>query len=194
MLALLDANVLFSIVLTDVLLSAADEGIFVPLWTERILDEAERGITERWARRGRLDPPPLRARFVRMREAFTDAMIEPYEYEDLIPRMLNDEKDRHVLAAAVAYRVDAVVTGNVRHFPHHALAGQPVGEIATPDAFLCKLHRADPSRLGFAIDRLLARKRRPAMTLDDLLGRLEASGASAFANRLGAATHGRGPG
>ena len=39
-------------------------------------------------------------------------------YEQLIPRMTNHEKDRHVLAAAVPGQVPIIVTFNLRHFEH----------------------------------------------------------------------------
>lgn len=41
-------------------------------------------------------------------------------YEPLIPRMKNDEKDRHVVAAAVHGAAAIIVTLNHRHFrPEH---------------------------------------------------------------------------
>jgi hypothetical protein len=45
--ALLDANVLYSIVLTDVLLDLARDRLLQPFWTEAILREAERAVTAR---------------------------------------------------------------------------------------------------------------------------------------------------
>lgn len=43
---LLDTNVLFPIALCDVLLRAAVERLFQPLWTQTILDELERNLVE----------------------------------------------------------------------------------------------------------------------------------------------------
>jgi hypothetical protein len=49
--------------------------------------------------------------------------------------MTNDEKDRHVLAAAVVGKSDAILTANSKHFPPECL--KPFGiERLTPDAFL----------------------------------------------------------
>lgn len=185
--ALLDANVLFSITLTDVLLTLAQDHVITPFWTERILDEAERSLVERQTKRGLPDLVPIRRRFLTMRNVFGAAMIDPDDYEHLMPQMRNEKGDRHVLAAAVAASADRIVTDNVRHFPPRALSGLPVGGVATPDAFLCALHGADPLVVERAIDHVLNRRRRPPMTLSDLAKRLERSGANRFAARLSVA-------
>ena len=49
---------------------------------------------------------------------FSEAWISGYE--SLIPRMTNDEKDRHVVAAAVRGEAAIILTLNLRHFrPEH---------------------------------------------------------------------------
>lgn len=50
-----------------------------------------------------------------MRNAFPDGVERSY-YADMISTMPNDEKDRHVLAAAIAARADVLVTANVKDF------------------------------------------------------------------------------
>jgi hypothetical protein len=170
---LLDANVLYSIVLTDVLLTLAEDELVSPLWTERILDEAQRNLAERgFIHSGR--------RFAAMQRAYPTAMIPGPRYEHLIPQMTNHPGDRHVLAAAVAYRVDAIVTHNVKHFPTASLSI----DVVTPDALLCALHEAGATQVMRSIDRLPGRKRRPPMTVADVARRLERSGAVGFADRL----------
>jgi hypothetical protein len=57
--------------------------------------------------------------------------------------MKNDEKDRHVLAAAVKCNADSIVSDNRRHFPSAAL--QPYGlECRTAEQFLADQYRLDP--------------------------------------------------
>lgn len=56
--------------------------------------------------------------------------------------MTNDEKDRHVLAAAVHADARLIVTYNIRHFPLSST--RPWGVTAVgPSAFLKELYAAD---------------------------------------------------
>jgi predicted nucleic acid-binding protein len=178
--ALLDANVLCSIVLTDALMDLARDRLFQPLWTATILREAERAVTAR----GSYDVASIRRRFEAMRQHFASAMIDAVDYEHLIEHMRNHDRDRHVLAAAVAGQADVIVTSNVKHFPPQALDGLDVGRIATPDAFLCALHAVEPAAVEDAISRLLSRKNHPPMTIGDLAARMTRSGAPRFAALL----------
>jgi hypothetical protein len=120
-----------------------------------------------------------------MRDVFDDSMIAAEDYEHLVPEMRNDAGDRHVLAAAAAAHGDVIVTSNVRHFPHDALTGLPVGRVMTPDTFMCELYRAHPLLVDVVIDRVVARKERPRITHLDLVDRLVGAGALGFAERLG---------
>ena len=53
-----------------------------------------------------------------LRAYFNEAWIS--DYESLIPKMTNDEKDRHVIAAAVHGGAAIILTLNLRHFrPEH---------------------------------------------------------------------------
>ena len=58
-----------------------------------------------------------------LRAHFSEAWISGYE--SLIPPMANDEKDRHVLAAAVHRQAPIIVTANLRHFKREHL--EPYG-------------------------------------------------------------------
>jgi len=71
--AILDACVLVPISLADTLLRVAEQGIYRPLWTDRILTEAERAID-------RIDPgADVTKRFSAMRKAFPDALVTGWE-------------------------------------------------------------------------------------------------------------------
>jgi hypothetical protein len=65
-------------------------------------------------------------------------------YEPLVSRMENDEKDRHVLAAAVSCGAGIIVTSNLRHFQKTHLGKWGVVALH-PAAFLGVLHRQDPA-------------------------------------------------
>jgi hypothetical protein len=107
----LDASVLYQELIRNLLLWIAAEGGFEPFWTVRIIDETRRNLIEdgvleleQWER--------LRAA---MLTAFPDAMLDQPATDAIEHKMPNDEKDRHVLAAAVAGNVELVITSNLRH-------------------------------------------------------------------------------
>jgi hypothetical protein len=81
----LDTCVLFPQTLRDVLLTAADSGLFFPLWSSDLVDEMERNLIEN---RGltRQQTAHLREEMI---GAFPDSTI--LGYEPLIPTMTNHE-------------------------------------------------------------------------------------------------------
>jgi hypothetical protein len=60
-----------------------------------------------------------------MRAAFEEAEVDQAEFTRLEPAMTNDEKDRHVLAAAVAADSELIVTFDTADFPPQAC--EPLG-------------------------------------------------------------------
>lgn len=130
----LDANVLYPASLRDTLLRAAAKGLFRPAWTAAIWDEVLDNLTTKPR-----NPLPVAAAAHLRAEVlkhFPDAMVTGYE--TLIPSMTNDEKDRHVLAAAAHVRALRIVTSNLKHFPEGALT--PYGITAHgPDEFLAAI-------------------------------------------------------
>ena len=164
----LDASVLYGESVRSLLLWIADGDGFAPFWTERILEETRNNLleggviaAERWDR--------LRAA---VGHAFPDAMVEQVGVDALEHQMPNDEKDRHVLAAAVVAGADLVVTHNVRHFLPADLA--PVGKRSiTPDALLCELLRSATNIVLESLELQAAHMRTPRVwTVPDLLGLL----------------------
>jgi hypothetical protein len=102
-----------------------------------------------------------------MEQAFPEAMVRGHER--LIGSMRNDEKDRHVAAAAVKAKAEVIVTSNVRDFRH-----LPSGiEAMRPDEFLMELLDASPDAIVRVLQEQAADLRRPPMTVEDVLGRLE---------------------
>jgi hypothetical protein len=101
---------------------------------------------------------------------------------DLVEGMTNPVKDRHVLAAAVAARAEAIVTLNLRDFPRHAV--RPWGiEILPPDVFLNQLFDgAKALILQILSDQAASLTRRP-MTVIGVIRKL-ALQCPSFANRL----------
>lgn len=136
---LIDACVLFPSVLREIVTGCAAAGLFVPIWSPRILAE--------WAHAaGRLGPEgsAVAAREIaRLRAAFPQAEVLP-EAGVEATLDLPDPADRHVLAASLAGRADVVLTRNLRDFPARALAPHGL-QAEAPDGFLMGLWLADPA-------------------------------------------------
>ena len=157
----LDANVLFPFTLRDPLLRTAAEGCFQAYWSEKILEEATRNLVETGAMTSK---QAARLRAV-MEQAFPEAMVSGHER--LIGAMRNDEKDRHVAAAAVKAKAEVIVTSNVRDFRH-----LPPGiEAMRPDEFLCWLFDASPDAIRRVLQEQAADLRRPPMSKTSSRGR-----------------------
>lgn len=113
--ALLDACAIFPYCLSDVLLTAAEEGLYQVYFSRRILDEAARNRVKA-QRMSELGAQKFQEKVI---EFFPEAIVEaPLEMEAM---MTNDPKDRHVLASAICSGVNIIVTNNLRDFPEVAL-------------------------------------------------------------------------
>lgn len=95
--------------------------------------------------------------------------------------MTCDNKDRHVLAAAVAGRAEVIVTFNTKDFPAESLQPHDV-QVVMPDAFLLDQLDLYPARVGRALVRQQTEAQRPPLTMGQLLGRLARAGAPQFAD------------
>ena len=149
---LLDTCILVPAVLRDVLLTAAEAGLYRPLWSPDILDALERTLT------GDLGLEPAQASHARqeMEAFFPEALVTGYAH--LSASMMNHDGDRHVLAAAVQGGTDIIVTENLRHFPVAACEPHEIEAIST-DEFLCDLLDLDAEGMCGAL-RTLERLRR----------------------------------
>lgn len=148
--ALLDACVLYPTVLREVLLGVAGEGLFRPLWSERLLEEWARAA----ARRGALDEVQARGEIALLRKDWPDAICTPRD-GDLARLWLPDADDVHVLAAAIAGSADLIVTFNARDFPRHTLGEEGIAR-ADPDEFLLGLWGDHPEPVARVAERVRA--------------------------------------
>jgi predicted nucleic acid-binding protein len=161
-----DANVLYSIELTDLLLTFAAHRLVRMHWSSKILDEVSRNL----AKRADLSPDAITDRIDRMNRAVPGALDDAPE--SLIEAMLINEHDRHVLALAVHVEADSIVPFNLRDFP--ASACEPYGvEAVDPDSYAVAVAESDPSRTQAALSDIARRRTRPPMTVHDLLDRFE---------------------
>ena len=177
--AVYDANVLYPSVLRDVLIRIAAAGMVQAKWTEAILDETFRNLK---ANRPDISPDSLDRTRNAMKGAVRDCLV--VGYEPLVDAVeLPDPDDRHVLAAAIRAKAQAIVTFNLKDFPSEALIAWDV-EAIHPDAFLEAQIDLNPQIVYGVLQRIADSCRKPPLTVADLLERLERTGLVASAAAL----------
>ena len=136
--AILDSCILYSAPLRDFFMRLALK-LYQPKWTEAIHEE--------WIRNVLINRPELTlAQLTRTRKLMDrhggSCLVK--NYEPLIPNLkLPDPNDRHVLAAAIASKANAIVTFNLSDFPPMTLAEYDVVAIH-PDDFAVRLFEDTP--------------------------------------------------
>lgn len=161
--AVLDANVLFPMILRDTLLRVAAAGCFRVHWSARILEEMFRNLLDQ----DRLTLVQAERLAVCMAAAFPEAEVA--DWEALEPAMTNDPKDRHVAAAALQAGAQYIVTENVKDF-----APLPEGpEAYTPDVFLLDRLQKMPTEVLAALRKQASGYRNPPASINELLEWLE---------------------
>jgi len=166
---LYDACVLYPAPLRDLLMQLATADLFRAKWTDAIHGEWMRNVL-----RARPDIKPEQLDRTRrlMDRAIMDCLVTGYEY--LIPSIvLPDEKDRHIAAAAIHARADAIVTYNVKDFPADALAKFNL-EAIHPDDFINYQIDLDVASVVIAAQRCRKRLRNPPREATEYLNTLEA--------------------
>lgn len=174
--AYFDTSALYGATLNDLLLWLADGGAFRPLWSADVMDELERNLLKNG------ETPELVAKRIRtMTTYFPDAMVDGYE--DLIPGMTCDPKDRHVLAAAVRANAEVLVTFNLKDFPADSTKAFDI-EVVHPDMFLLDQLDLFPGLVVTTLRKLVATYENPAVTIDELLQWLARAGVPRFSNEV----------
>jgi hypothetical protein len=133
--ALLDANVLYSNHLRNLLLQMAQNDLFDVKWSAMIQDEWLRNMKPRTRSRIESHTLPL------IRKGFADAQVTGFDPDREVGK--TDAGDRHVASAAAAIAPCVLVTDNLKHFDADALQALDV-TVKSPDDFLCELFKAKP--------------------------------------------------
>lgn len=169
---MLDACVLYPAPLRDLLVELASTDLFRAKWTERIHEE---WVSSLLAKRPDLDRERLYAHTVAsMNDAVLNSMVEGYEALEA-GLTLPDPDDRHVLAAAIHAKCDAIVTFNLRDFPKEQLDRYDI-ELLHPDDFLHFQYDLGEADVVTSVQRIRQRLRKPILSVPDYLHRLEAQG------------------
>jgi predicted nucleic acid-binding protein len=160
-----DACVLANFSLCDTLLRlAVAPSLYEPRWSAEIMAETVRTLEYRLAW-----PSTLTAHFQsELLSHFGDAWVKGHE--PLVSRMENDEKDRHLLAAAVSCGAPIIVTFNLRHFRKEHL--EPWGVAALhPWSFLGTLYHQEPAAVMAKLREQAADRSRSLPELLNILGK-----------------------
>lgn len=160
----LDACALFPAYLRDTLLRAAQAGLYRLQLTDNILEEVYRNLV----RKGVQEQGAKRL-IEEVKRNFPQSFVEQYHL--LIPSMPINEKDRHVLAAAVATGAQVIVTQNLKDFPPHLLTPFYV-KAQSPDDFLIHLFYFDTEGLIKILINQAGMLRKPPKTVLELLDTL----------------------
>ncbi len=164
LIVVLDANVLYPSSVRDTLLRGAEEGLYVPRISRQILEEVMRNLRRR--------PQITEKRAVHLetevRLYFESVNALVTDYEALIPSLTNDEKDRHVLAAAIRAGAQIIVTFNLKDFPNRSLSPHEVVALHR-DVFLTRLHALYPDELDRIVREQAAALTKPTRTVGQLL-------------------------
>ena len=177
--AVLDACVLANFGLCDLLLTLAETPmLYQPLWSREILDEVQRTQT------GKLGWPAGLSNSWReaVESAFPEAKVAVRE--SLVAHCTNDEKDRHVLAAAICGHGKWIVTSNLKHFPPEALQPWEVGACHPAD-FLIHLYSLNAGLVNARLEEIARKRKRTPEEHLAFLGRSVPSFAAHLAEALG---------
>lgn len=151
---LLDTCVLYPTVMREMLVGAATQGAFTPLWSARILEEWSRAALKL----GPEGAAQARAEVALLKASWPQAVVPPAPGVEA-RLWLPDAADVHVLAAAITGHADAIVTVNNKDFPRHTLAEEGLERIG-PDQLLYDLWLKDPAGMEALGAKVLAEANR----------------------------------
>src|SRR5215475_12879304 len=163
---IVDACVLVQAAVRDTLLRLFERRLFLARWTDEIIEETARTLKDKLGRTQEQADHLVNE----LRAHFPDAWVEP-GYRELIPAMANQEKDRHVLAAAVRVPCEVILTYNIKHFPDESLKPHGI-EVKHPDEFLIDLYHLNTEIVVHELHEQGASFRKPR-TLAEVLDSLE---------------------
>ncbi|WBQ01830.1 PIN domain-containing protein [Kribbella sp. CA-293567] len=161
--AFLDANVVRGQLTTDIMLTLAAERLYRPKWSPEVQAEAIRnkppGASEQ----------AVTGRFAQMDKVFPAAMTTGYD--ELTPQMRADEKDKHVLAAAVHSKADVLVTENTKDFDPPR-SGSHAMKVERTSEFLNQVLDDNPDKVVRSLQKMVARNRRTPQTMPELIDKM----------------------
>jgi len=177
---LTDACVLYSRVLRDYVLYAAEYQLIAVSWSTTILDEMTEHLMANLAGFTHQSAERL---VEAMTKTFPYALRDPgsNEHERISGLILPDEKDRHVYAAALASQADIVCTANLTDFPAR-LAATLGFQVMSPDQLLCQLIAQHPETMRLVHQTAIANL--PGASDESTIAALRRAGAQTAAQAI----------
>lgn len=177
--AFIDANVFYGARLRSLVLFVAQTKLFRARWSEQVHDEWIRNLIKN---RPDLRPEDLAKTRFAMNAAVPDCIVDGYE--PLIKSIqLPDPDDRHVIAAAIMTRANAIVTFNEKDFPPEILDGFRL-HTKHPDAFLLDVFSLAPALFLDAVRDDFTHYANPPLVYEDYLSSLARAGVPQLAEEL----------
>lgn len=163
--AVLDTNVIFPIIIRDLLFWFAHYDLYTPKWSNHIFKEWESVML----RKG-IGKEEAEKRIKTANIAFPDALV--INYEGLIKNIeLSDENDKHVLAAAIKVNANIIVTNNLKDFPVDYLAEFGLTRKSADD-FLTDIIDLNPQVAVSAFREMVLNKKNPPLDEFEVLDSL----------------------
>lgn len=165
----LDTNVVYPVIIRDILFWFGYYDLYTPKWSEHIFKEWKKIMLEKGVGEAEADNRINKANL-----AFPDALVQ--NYKGLIDQLeLPDVDDRHVLAAAIKVNANLIVTNNIKDFPEEYL--QSFGLNAkTADDFLTDIIDLNQETAITAFKEMVLNKKNPPMDALEVLGQLRKAG------------------
>lgn len=173
----LDTNVIYPVVIRDLLFWFAYYDLYTPKWSEQIFEEWKRVMIQKG-----VSNEEAEIRTEKANHAFPDAKV--LNYKGLIEQLeLPDQDDRHVLAAAIKTNANLIVTNNLRDFPEDYL--RKFGLSAkTPDDFLSDIIDLNQPQAIAAFRKMVLNKKNPKVDEFEILNQMRNVGLKDTANYL----------
>ena len=167
--AVLDTNVIYPLISRDLLFWFAHYDLYTPKWSKHIFDEWE----EVMIRKG-LNLSDARKRIAVVNSAFPEALVKNYKH--LIPTLnLPDQKDRHVLAAAIKSNSNYIITNNLKDFPKEIVDTFEI-EVIAADDFLVNIIELYHDQAIAAFKEMVLIRKNPKMEEFEILNQLKKCG------------------
>lgn len=134
----LDACVLANYGVANLLLLLAEKPrLYLPVWSEEILEETKRTQLDKLGWNDSI----VKSFHSELRRVFPESLVENFDH--LIPFCTNNEKDRHVLACAIHCKAEEILTFNLKDFPQDALSRWKI-RAKHPQEYLLTLFDLEP--------------------------------------------------
>jgi hypothetical protein len=169
--------VCYPISLLDLILRCDEQDLHRVVWTDDLLDE----LVQVWVRNGARSIDSARSVTDQIRAVFPAGHVDRSSYEHLVPDMPGSDPDDHPHAAAsVAVAPSILLTANTADFPAELLG--PLGvTVEHPDDYFVGLLDVAPDSLLDVLCAMADQRRRPPMTLEEVLAALRRAGLKRFA-------------